>query len=212
MGARGVECGAASVWNGVLHMSTDPKSSAGDEELARQTRDLLLQGAKDLEEQLTLLPDAEAVLEARAELGQFASRLTVARQAGKIMESRAGRPKGSRNKRTAEFRRYILAFGQDPAITLMQIQSTPPELLIARSSEEDSAKRRMTYGEAQALRVRCAEGLMPFIHAKQPVAVDMSFSGLSDLIIAGVTHSESDVADILDADFIDMDHDREDGE
>ena len=193
-------------------MSTDPKTSSGDEALAAHARELLIAGAQRLEEQLTLLPDAEAVLEARDELGGDAGPLTVVRRAGEIMERRAGRPKGSRNKRTEEFRRYIGSFGQDPAITLMQIQSTPPELLIARSAQEDSAKRRMTYGEALDKVIRCAEALMPYFHSKQPVAIDMSFSGLSDLIIAGVTHSDSEVGDIVNADFVESDLPGEDEE
>ena len=60
----------------------------------------------------------------------------------------------------------------------MQIQSTAPEELVNRSEMLDPAKRRMSYADAQALRIRCAEALMPFIHSKKPVAVDATIRGV----------------------------------
>jgi Mrp family chromosome partitioning ATPase len=108
-----------------------------------------------------------------------------------------------KNRRTGDFRNWILSLGhQHPAVTLMQIQATPPEVLMANSAKAGDGKRTMTYGEANALRVRCAEAIMPFLESKQPVAVDMNFSGVSDLIMAGVTHTDAEVQDILDAEFI----------
>ena len=60
----------------------------------------------------------------------------------------------------------------------MQIQSTSPEELVNRSELLDPVKRRMSYADAQALRVRCAEALMPFIHSKKPVAIDATIRGV----------------------------------
>ncbi|PTR07878.1 MULTISPECIES: hypothetical protein [unclassified Novosphingobium] len=166
----------------------------------------LVDAAAAEEQQLSMLepvtPEEMAI--AREELGGEAGRLTVLRHA---RATRRGRPAGVKNRRTEDFRKYILGFGQDPAITLMQIQNTDPEILVERSAEMDPVKRRMSYGDAQQLRVRCAEALMPFIHSKQPVAVDMNFSGLSDLVIAGVTHSEAQVQDIIEGDFMPLDDD-----
>ena len=124
---------------------------------------------------------------------------------------RAGRKPGSRNRRTDDFARYILGFGQHPAVTMMQIQSTPPETLVERSAAMDPAKRRLSYGDAQALRIRCAEALLPYIEGKKPVAVDISVNGDYNLLIPGLNISEADArmaADgqfVFDADFSEID-------
>lgn len=44
---------------------------------------------------------------------------------------RAGRSKNARTKRADDFARHIMAFGQDPAKTMMEIQAPPIEVLIA---------------------------------------------------------------------------------
>ncbi|MED5545637.1 MAG: hypothetical protein VYD90_10325 [Pseudomonadota bacterium] len=149
----------------------------------------LFDQAQAEEEQLELLDPLtpEEMAEAREKLGPSAGRLAVLRAARE--ERGRGRPKGAKNKRTDDFARYISQFGQDPAITLMQIQSTDPEVLIQASEQSkvhsfrkdgtpNIVTERMTYAEAQALRVRCAEGLMSFIHSKKPVAVDATIRGV----------------------------------
>jgi hypothetical protein len=166
-------------------------------------------------EQQDLFADvtAEDMVEARERLGPNAGRLAVLRQA---RETKRGRPKGARNKRTDDFARYLMQFGQHPAITMMQIQATAPEVLIEASKQQkvhsfrkdgraNVVIERMTYAEAQSLRIRCAEGLLPYIESKRPVAVDMSFSGLSDLVIAGITHTAEQVQDVIDAEFLPID-------
>ncbi len=137
----------------------------------------LLAGAAAEEEQLDLLePLTAAELDdVRQELGGGAGLVTVMRVA---RERRQGRPKGSRNKRTDDFARYIGQFGQDPAITLMQIQSTPTEELVARSRLLDLPKRQMSYADAESLRIRCAEALLPYLHSKKPVAIDATIRGV----------------------------------
>ena len=172
---------------------------------------LLTAAAAEEARQLDMLtPSAEEMLEAREALGPEAGKISVLAEARK---RRQGRPAGSRNKRTDDFAKYLLSFGQHPAITMMQIQATPPEALIEASRQEKvhSFRRdgepnvvieRLTYEAAQSLRIRCAEGLMPYLESKKPVSVDMSFNGIADLIIEGVTHSREEVADIVDADFL----------
>lgn len=170
----------------------------------RSAKALVEQAREREAEQLDLLgvPDPEDIVQARETLGRKAGALAVLAEARK-----RGRPKGVRNKRTDEFRKYILGFGQHPAITLMQIQNTPAEVLVERSAAVDPAKRRMTLGDAEQLRTRCAESLLPYIEGKMPVKVDMSFSGVADLFIEGVTHTSEEMADILDADFAPVDDD-----
>lgn len=172
-------------------MSTDPKTLEGGKALA----DDLIADAKALfeaatveEQQLELLDpiSPEEMLEAREAIGPGAGRLAVLQEARK---RRKGRPKGARNKRTDDFAKYLMQFGQHPAITMMQIQSTPPDVLIEASKQQkvhsfnkygepNLVTERMTYEAAQALRVRCAEGLMPFLESKKPVAVDATIRGV----------------------------------
>lgn len=174
--------------------------------MIRDAKALVERAASHEAEQLDLLgvPDPEDIVMARETLGREVGPVAVLQEA-----RRRGRPKGVRNRRTDDFRKFILGFGQHPAVTLMQIQSTPAEVLVERSAAMDPPKRRMTIGDAEQLRVRCAESLLPYIEGKQPVRVDMSFSGVADLIIEGVTHSSDEMADILEAEFAPIDDDGE---
>lgn len=184
-------------------MSTDGQKNPGEKGAAEQLiteNKALIEGARVAEaQQLSLLgvPDPEAMAEARERLGPKAGQLAVLGEARK-----AGRKKGSRNRRTEDFRRFILAHGQHPALTMMQIQNTPPEVIVARSAEIDPPKRRMSYGDAQALRVRCAEGLLPFIESKQPVAVELGINGDFNLLLPGQNISDLDAAAAANGSFV----------
>jgi hypothetical protein len=154
----------------------------------------LLDAAATEEEQLTLLeaPTAEEMVEAREELGPLAGRLAVLRYA---REKRGrGRPKNARNRRTDDFSRYILSFGPDPAITLMEIQATPEEVMMEASRRKvtkvlkggkdqpdkmvEVEEETLNFQDARSLRIRCAEALMPFVHSKKPLAIDATIRGV----------------------------------
>ncbi|SFR86628.1 hypothetical protein [Sphingomonas jatrophae] len=192
-------------------MSTKPTGDAAIvDEFVAEAKALVAQAQPA--EQLDMLDPVtpEEMLDAREQLGPAAGRLAVLRQA---RETKRGRPAGSRNKRTDEFKRYILGFGQHPALTLMQIQATPPEVLMEASKRDKvfsvnkegklvSYEETMSYEAAQALRVRCAEGLLPYLESKMPTAVDMTFSGVADLVIEGVTHTAAELADYTEVDIL----------
>lgn len=141
-------------------------------------------------EQLDLLSPLtpEEILEAKERLGPDAGRLSLVRDAREARKR--GRPAGSRNKRTDDFARLLLSRGQHPAFTLMEIQATDPELLIEASKQEKvhsfSQKtgkpnvviERLSYAEAQGLRIRCAEALLPYLESKKPIAVDATIRGV----------------------------------
>lgn len=168
-------------------MSTENGVSKVMDDALRDAKALVEAAAVEEAEQLDLLqPSTEDLVEARELLGPAAGRMAVVREARRLQR---GRPKGARNKRTDDFARYLLSFGQHPAVTMMQIQSTPPELLIEASQQEKVHSfskngeprvviERMTYSEAQSLRIRCAEGLMPYLESKKPVAVDATIRGV----------------------------------
>ena len=161
-------------------MSTETRAQNGGktvaEDLVAQSKALFEAAAAD-EQQLDLLepisPEEMAI--AHEELGPNAGNIAVLQHA---RLKRKGRPPQSRNKRTDEFEAYIRQFGCDPAVTLMKIQATDPEILVERSRLLDPVKRRMSYGDVQALRVRCAEALMPYLHGKKPVTVDATIRGV----------------------------------
>lgn len=148
--------------------------------------------------QLDLLdnPSPEDMLEAREELGYGASGRAVAELA---RDKRHGRPKGARNKRTDDFARWLLSFGQHPAKTMMEIQATPTEVLMEASKKP--------YLECLDRRIRCAEALMPYLESKKPVAVDMTFTGIADLVIEGVTHSRDEIGELIEGDYLPVDDD-----
>lgn len=151
----------------------------------------------------------EEMVEAREILGEGAGNVTVLAEARR---RRQGRPKGARNKRTDDFARYLLSFGQHPAITMMQIQATPPEILMEASSRSVTriskngskviVEESMSYGEAQALRARCAEGLLPYLESKKPVAVDLRVDGDFSLLIPGQNITEADARSAADGTFV----------
>lgn len=178
------------------------------------------------EAQLSLLDPVtpEEIVEAREELGPEAGTMTVLRHA---RERRRGRPKGARNKRTDDLAKYLLQFGEDPLVGAIRLASTPPEVLIEASRQEfvkivtlgAGDNRRVErhvwtaptlgYSEAQAMIARARELAAPYIHGKKPVTVSYDFSGLKDLVIEGVTHNREEVQNIVDADFIAIEDQRE---
>lgn len=161
-------------------MSTETRAQNGEktvaEDLVAQSK-ALFEAAAAEEQQLDLLEpiSPEEMAMAHEELGPNAGNIAVLQHA---RLKRKGRPPQSRNKRTDEFEAYIRQFGSDPAVTLMKIQATEAEMLVERSRLLDPIKRRMSYGDAQALRVRCAEALMPYLHGKKPVTVDATIRGV----------------------------------
>lgn len=211
-------------------MSTDPKPEAGGkevppelqpkpggkdaaEQLIEKTKGIIDQGHQR-EQQLSLLdpvsPEEMAI--AQEELGPKAGSLAVLQHA---RSTRRGRKKGSRNRRTEDFRKYILKFGRHPAQTLMEIQNTPPEVLVERSRMLDAPKQQLTYGAALAHIERAAEALMPFIESKQPVAVELSADGDFNLLIPGINIDAADAERaaagefVLDAEYSDVDEEGE---
>lgn len=174
-----------------------------------------LDAARPDEAQLDLLEPVtpEDIWDAREALGADATPNDVTKAA---RARKRGRPAGARNRRTDDLERLLLAHGQHPAVTLMQIQSTAPEVLMEASKRTKVHSFRkdgtanvvvehMTYEAAQSLRARCADMLMPFLVGKKPILIDHSFSGVADLFIEGVTHSAREIGDILDAEFLPVD-------
>lgn len=163
-------------------------AETGDASVAREaidrSRAVFEAAVSEEAEQLDLLsiPTPEAMAEARDRLGPNAGRLTVLR------EARKGRPPGARNKRTDDYARFLLSHGQDPGVVMIQLASTPPEVLMEASRRtvvkvtKDGSRieyqETMSYGEALSLIMRAAEGAQPYINSKKPVAIDATIRGV----------------------------------
>lgn len=167
---------------------------------------LMLGAAAEEERQLELLDPltAEELALAQEALGENARPMAVLLEA---RSRRRGRPKGVPNRRSDDVARMVAAHGPDPLVFLAKTMAETEEAMLARSYANDPTKQRLRWAEARAMRIRAAEALLPYVHGKKPVQVDMSFSGLSDLVIAGVTHSDAQVAQIIEADFAPLEDD-----
>jgi hypothetical protein len=134
--------------------------------------------SEEEQEQLELLEPltAEETAAAQEELGPLAGPLSVMRHAR--AKRKAGRPKGARNKRTHDFERMLAAHGPDPAVVLAKILADSEEAMVERSRAMDPEKRRLSYADARAMRIRCAEALLPYRHGKKPVQVDATIRGV----------------------------------
>lgn len=138
-------------------------------------------------EQLSLLPSPVAVEMAADQDGE-----------GEIAQRRGpGRPPGSRNKRTEEWCDFILSRYRSPLLFLAEAYSRPVEVLAAElgCSNLDAFKAQKS----------AAEALAPFMHQKQPVAVEISETGVVQLILetsstlpAGVPGDGATVIEVLD--------------
>lgn len=89
---------------------------------------------------------------------------------------KAGRPRGSRNKRTEQFRQFILARYAHPGEALAATYSRPVDAL--------AAELGCTRLEAAQMQIKAAAELLPYIESKMPVAVGVSAEGQIQLILA----------------------------
>lgn len=207
-------------------MSTDADNFGGKElarDLVGRSHAAVKPAAEPQQFDFLDVPTPEEMARARRELVQEAGTTDIDEidvlDRARAKRSKGGRRKGSRNRRTKDFERYILQNGnRDPALVLAEIASTPPEVLIQRSKHLDPVKKQLDYGGAQALRMRAAEGLMPYMHGKKPVQVELSAEGDFNLIIPGLNVSHDDAQRaaegtfVLEADYEDADDADDDGE
>lgn len=141
-------------------------------------------GAGDVPErpaamQLTLLPSLRSAPEG-----------DIDRQEDEVSggERGRGRPAGSRNRATQEMIDYLAAKGYgQPLERLAQLYSADPVVL--------AYEQNLTRAEALDLVVKAAIAALPYVHRKQPVAVDMQGKGMLQLVIGDVGQKVVDEAD-----------------
>lgn len=173
-------------------MSTDTGVASVMADVAAETQRQLDERAEELRQLEFADPiTGEEMVAARQELGPVAPRLSVLARA---RENRRGRPPGAKNKRTDDMVRYLSQFGTDPLVGAMVLQSEPPEVLAERWG--------CKVLEVVDRQLRSRELLAPYMHSKKPVAVDMTFTGVADLVIEGVTHSRDEIGELIEGDFL----------
>lgn len=123
------------------------------------------------------LPDAGDVLAIQAELGPGAT-ISQAVTEYRRRAGAGGRKKGSKNRRTDDFSRWLLSHGPHPGLFLTRMMARPTELL--------AAELGCDVKDAANLQVRCADILLPFHEGKKPVEVNVSGKGGMALVISGM--------------------------
>jgi hypothetical protein len=110
-------------------------------------------------EQLALLPGGQAE-EARAELVEQPSR---------------GRPKGSKNRRTEEWARYVTSRYGSPLEALARVMHGGPAELA----------RELGVSQVEGFDrwLRVAEALLPYVHGKQPTAVTLDGAAPAPVVL-----------------------------
>lgn len=110
-----------------------------------------------------------------------------------------GRPRGARNKRNEKIAKWFIAQYGDPLVALGEIMNTPvdviyEQMILAQGGEQKG--KRVTGRDAMEFRKSAILDVLPYIHGKQPIAVD--FTGKADAVIfipglnapAGFTHDQ----------------------
>jgi hypothetical protein len=100
-----------------------------------------------------------------------------------------GRPKGARNRKTEAFEAWYFARFKDPAVFLGELVTMDARAL-AELVLEDAVRRGLATKDAPGildvvkLQQAAAGELMPFLHGKKPIDVNVAAELLPTLIIA----------------------------
>lgn len=101
----------------------------------------------------------------------------------------AGRPAGSKNRSTEEWRNFILSRYTSPLIGMAEIANRSV-LELARELGFSSAVGRVAKPEELLellkLQLQCMKELAPYIHSKMPMAIEAGEHGLINLTIGAV--------------------------
>ncbi len=141
-----------------------PKSSKGISAAVEETMKITVaEAAADMREQTTL---------PLIETGADAEGMALAKGA----RSGPGRPKGSKNKSSEEWAEYILKQYRSPLIFLAETYNRPVGLL--------AAELKCDRLEAFKIQMAAAKELAPYVHQKQPQALELGGEkGLVPLIL-----------------------------
>lgn len=100
---------------------------------------------------------------------------------GDIAPRGAGRPKGAQNRNTEAWRQWILKRYPSPLQALAEVFSRSIADLAKELGRDNPTYDQKV--ELLKLQLQCAKELAPYVHSKQPLAVDVGGAGLMQLII-----------------------------
>ena len=150
------------------------KTALCSSEVRRQTPEFLEKNSAVADQQA---PDLFAENNVPAEVPDTSSKREALLEdsAGLEIKRTAGRPKGAKNKSTKEWIEYFLAHHKSPLMFLGSIISESTEDLARRTCADrlDTLK----------VQVAAANALLPYIHQKQPLAVEVKSEELPTINI-----------------------------
>lgn len=123
-------------------------------------------------EQLPLLPISEVGREIAADNGENPRGV--------------GRPKGAKNRSTKEWTEYVLGQYRSPLIVLAETYSRSIADLAVDLGYDLKTITPAQRKELLQLQLQCARELAPYVHQKQPMAIEAGESGLVTLVIGGM--------------------------
>jgi len=97
-----------------------------------------------------------------------------------------GRPKGAKNRRTEEWAAYILSQYRSPLIVLAELYSMPVDELAAELQCEKL--------DAVKIQKDAAAALAPYVHQRQPQAIEVSEKSVGVLVIGELSGDASGLA------------------
>lgn len=98
--------------------------------------------------------------------------------------AKRGRPAGAINKKTVALRQYLGAMGfKDPAVVLAQTYSRPVEELALWLGCEKA--------DAFKMQISAAESLMPYLHGKMPLKVEIDDKPMPVVVMNFGSHGQA---------------------
>lgn len=115
-----------------------------------------------------------------------------------------GRPKGSKNRNTEEWRKYLLSRYSSPLEGLLA-EACKSEAELAQELGLRCAPNYEQALELRKIRLQCMKEALPYVHQKQPLAVEARGDGLMQLVINTGAFTQDQVEDAgeMKVDFID---------
>lgn len=125
-----------------------------------------------------------------------------------------GRPAGSKNKSTEEWRDFILAGHRSPLLNLAEYSNKPLLQLWRELSGNTDNGQKPTFDqmlELMKLQFAMWRELAPYLHSKQPIAIDGGEHGLIQLVIeqGQIQHNAAASHGPLNVEFLNMGDDLE---
>jgi hypothetical protein len=109
---------------------------------------------------------------------------------------KGGRPKGARNASTEEWRAYLLGRYRSPLVFLLETFARTPEDLARQMKlykfhegklvTDDAGRPVLATGDASSLQVQAAIAALPYLHQKQPIAVETTGVSAGMIVIGDI--------------------------